>query len=351
MKSKSLNLKNIINLDKWQKLQDSLATVTKMAIITVDYKGIPVSKHSNCNPFCTAVRKNPNLLPYCQKCDSRGGLEAVRLNKAYIYLCHYNIVDIAIPIIVDDKYIGAIMAGQIKLINKDNESSLEQILNIPSKCISVENSKELKEYYSKIPSLSYSEVENIAAMLLQLCNYIVEEALNKNLVVEMYGQEFQSKKSLEISSTLSTYKTENIENFKKELSNALINTQIKEFPTKKEISSNSILKPAFSYIFEHKSENVSLKKLSDLCHISSSYFSRIFRKEMGQTYSTYITLLKIEWAKQLLESTDITVSQISYDLGFSESGYFIKIFKKHEGVTPFLYRKYFKDTSIVEPNY
>ncbi|WP_369294406.1 PocR ligand-binding domain-containing protein, partial [Escherichia coli] len=45
------NLDKIIDLEKWHTLQDSLALVTKMAIITVDYKGIPVTKHSYCQPF------------------------------------------------------------------------------------------------------------------------------------------------------------------------------------------------------------------------------------------------------------------------------------------------------------
>ncbi|MDO7203715.1 helix-turn-helix domain-containing protein [Paraclostridium bifermentans] len=46
----------------------------------------------------------------------------------------------------------------------------------------------------------------------------------------------------------------------------------------------------------------------------------------------------MKWAKALLEETDMTINEISDELGFSESGYFIKIFKKYEGVTPNLYK-------------
>lgn len=338
MKSEQLNLKKIIDLDKWQKLQDSLSQITKMAIIMIDYKGIPVSKHSYCNNFCNSVRNDPNLSSYCQKCDSRGGLEAVRLNKPYIYLCHYNIVDIAIPIIVDDKYIGAIMAGQVKLANKDDENSLEHILTLTSQCAAPSSISA----YSNIPTLSYDEVKNIADMLFKLCNYIVEEALNKSLIIEMYEKEIINKNTFNNSLDLSSYTESNIKNIKDELSHAITNSHLTDASHNKDIISNSILKPAIDYIYSHKNENVSLKKASDLCHISPSYFSRMFTKEIGENFSTYISSLKIEWAKELLLSTNMTISEISDNLGFNESGYLIKTFKKHEGITPALYRKYNK---------
>ncbi|MPQ43525.1 PocR ligand-binding domain-containing protein [Clostridium tarantellae] len=342
MKIKHLKLNKIIDLDKWQKLQDSLSLVTKMAMITTDYKGIPVSRHSFCSEFCKAVRNDPNISSYCQKCDSRGGLEAVRINKPYIYLCHFNIIDIAIPIIVDDKYIGAIMAGQVKLDNKEDEDSLERILTISSNHFVNDNINKLNHLYSNIPSLSYEEVKSIAEMLFQLCNYIVEESLDKRLIFELYEKDVVHKNSLNNTLDLSNYKENNLKTIKDELSNAITNSHIKDLSYEKDNISDSILKPAIEYIHSHKNENVSLKKASDLCHISSSYFSRIFTKKIGQNYSTYLSLLKISWAKQLLVSTDMTISEISDNLGFNEAGYFIKIFKKHESITPSLYRKYHK---------
>ncbi|WP_195989297.1 PocR ligand-binding domain-containing protein [Clostridium sp. D53t1_180928_C8] len=338
MKSEQLNLNKIIDLNKWQSLQDSLSIVTKLAIITVDYKGVPVSNHSFCSEFCNSVRNNPKLASYCQKCDSRGGLEAVRINKPYIYLCHYNIVDIAIPIIIDDKYIGAIMAGQVKLKNKKDEESLEKILTLPGNL----ELHDLNDLYLNLPSLSYEEVENIADMLFKLCNYIVEESLNKSFIIEMYEKEILNKNLPNNDLNLSSYNENNIKNLKDELSYAITNSHIKDLSFNKDFLSNSILKPAIDYIHKNKNENVSLEKASNLCHISPSYFSRVFKKEVGQNFSTYVSSLKIEWSKELLESTNMSISEISDNLGFNEAGYFIKTFKKQEGLTPFLYRKYTK---------
>jgi ligand-binding sensor protein len=100
MNAKPLKLINILNLKKWKVLQDNLANITGMAITTVDYKGIPVIEKSNYTNFCTFIRSDFEREKHCQKCDSIGGLEGVRRNQAYKYLCHFNIVDIAIPIVV-----------------------------------------------------------------------------------------------------------------------------------------------------------------------------------------------------------------------------------------------------------
>ncbi|MBN7575190.1 MULTISPECIES: PocR ligand-binding domain-containing protein [Clostridium] len=339
----SFDLKKLIDLEKWDSLQESLSAVTRMAIIIVDYKGNPVTKHSGCHKFCNEIRGNSELVKYCEKCDSRGGLEAVRLNKPYMYLCHYNIIDIAIPIMIEGKYIGAVMAGQVKLLNADAESILEQIVVLPKNSIAKKALEDFKAYYYELPVLSYEEVNKIADMLFSLCNYLVEESLEKNLISDMYQKVMKRHSEID-SNTLKDYTIKNIENAKKEMSNAIINAYIKDSTLSNDnnVKVNDTLKPAIEYIYEHKSENVKLDQMAKICHISISYFSRLFTKEMGENFSTYVSKLKIEWAKSLLEETSMQINEISDELGFSEVGYFIKIFKKYEGVTPFLYRKYCK---------
>jgi len=313
MPKSRFNLEEIIDLKKWEKLQDSLSLVTKMAILTVDYKGVPVTKHSFCQPFCQGVRQDSNLSQYCQKCDARAGIEAVRLNKPYIYLCHFNIIDIAIPIIIDNQYLGAIMAGQLKLREPD-VSHLEQIVSRPPNVEANMKFKALKEDYEALPILSYDEVTKCVDLLLQLSTYIVEEAIHKRTTVDLYKRSIQQ-----------------------ELSGALIETKLKN-GIQKFVASNAVLQPAFDYIYAHKNENFSLKEMAKLCHISSSYFSRIFTKETGENFSIFVARLKIEWAKQLLESTDAPINQVSDDLGFCDTGYFIKTFKRFENLTPAVYR-------------
>lgn len=337
-----LSIQKIFDLEKWEQLQDSLASVTKLAILTVDYRGNPVTSHSQCQSFCKKVRQDENLLPYCQKCDSRGGLEAVRSNKPYIYLCHYDIVDIAVPIIIDDKYIGAVMAGQVRLADPSNALQLEQILTSKNEKLYSSKWEELKDYYADLPTMTYQEIQMISNMLSLLCNYIVEEAMNKNLLAEMFEKASAIQSSPQLSDILPGYSLKHIESLKKEMNNFLADAYLNSSGDEDIPCGNPVLKPAFEYIYEHKGETFSLKAMADLCHISPSYFSRLFAKETGENFSSYLARLKMKWAKQLLEATDIPVSQISSELGFNEPGYFIKIFKKYEGTTPAVYRKYYK---------
>ncbi|MBB3111751.1 YesN/AraC family two-component response regulator [Paenibacillus phyllosphaerae] len=337
------SIHKVFDMEKWEKLQDSLAAATKLAILTVDYKGIPVTSHSGCQSFCHKVRQDSELLPFCQKCDSRGGLEAARSNAPYIYLCHYNIVDIAVPIIIDDKYIGAVMAGQVRLSDPASASELEQILSSKNQKLYSAKWEELKDHYADLPTMTLKEIQTVSNMLSLLCNYIVEEAMNKNLVVEMFDKASAAHDVPRLSDIVPGYSLKNIENLKKEMSNVLAHAYVNATREEEVSCRNPVLKPAFDYIFTHKNEAISLQTLADLCHISPSYFSKLFAKETGENFSNYIARLKIKWAKQLLEETQIPVSEISTELGFNEPGYFIKTFKKYEGTTPAVYRRYYKD--------
>lgn len=341
MEYKNFDLRKIINIDKWQKVQDKIAAVTEMAIITVDYKGIPVTEHSNCQKFCQFIRSNPKTAKNCQRCDSRGGLEAVRLNEPYIYLCHFDIVDIAIPIVVNQMYIGALMAGQVLVAQEDKEDSLERIF-IPTDNNILSKDDVLKSDYEKLPRLTFNRIQLISNMLFSLCNYLVEEAVNKNSIVEMYEKALHRSVDSKGSNNLSGYSLDIMFDVKNQVSQAITERQINNLSRDKKVSANSILEPAIEYIFNNKDTNATLEHMAKLCYISPSYFSRLFLSEMGENFSIYKSRLKIEWAKKLLETTEMTISQIAIDLGFNDDGYFIKVFKKFEGVTPAIYRKHLK---------
>jgi ligand-binding sensor protein/AraC-like DNA-binding protein len=340
-----LKLEHVFNMEQWDILQKSLAQVTGMAIITVDYKGIPVTEHSGCHEFCNKIRKDLAMGQFCQKCDSRGGLEAVRTNTPYIYQCCFSIIDIAIPIIVDNTYLGAIMAGQVRLPENQTTEMIEKIYIPVSTNDRLINQKvqELIQDYNKIPVLQYEQIQSAAMMLFHLSNYLVNEAAKKRQIIEIYESLFQNHDELsvetikkDINSIISTHKRKNPTTSFQFSYNGQLESQ------QKIGSPNSIILKAFDYIHSHKEETISLKKMSDYCHVSSSYLSRLFTKEVGESYSAFIIKMKVNWAKEILETTDFSITKISEELGFNDVGYFIKIFKKHVGLTPAFYRSYSK---------
>ncbi len=344
MKMHYLNLDKVLDIAKWQKLQDSLAKVTKMAIITVDYKGIPITSHSGRQRFCADVRNDPKLEQFCHKCDSRGGLEAARINAPYIYLCHCGIVDIAVPILIDGKYIGAVMAGEIRLPDNEENAELEQILLSPSKSLFA--TEDLQQLRSELPILSLKEIQQSADMLYELCAYVVEEAMNKHLILETYAQMAASNGLLPSQHIGKDLTLENLSQAPRSMDHVTGNANA---PDKNErfTCKNPILHPAFTYLFENITETVTQKQMARLCHISTSHFSRLFTKEAGESFSSFTSRAKVEWAKKLLEESNFSVTQISDELGFSDPGYFIKTFKKYEKITPAVYRKYVKEANAI----
>jgi ligand-binding sensor protein/AraC-like DNA-binding protein len=336
VQNKFLHLDYIINVNNFQKIQDSIAEATEMAMLTVDYKGTPITNHSRCSDFCKTVRAHPHYSQFCEKCDSRGGLEATRLQKPYIYICHMGVLDLAIPIIVDGQYIGAVMAGQVLIKDDLEKESLEKIVNNKYNEVDHDSNRQLEELFTKLPVMTLDRVKAVASMMFHISNYIVEEALLKINLNEMSHIDFQGEK-LNTTDTPEIYKVELLNhNTNMDFNDVRIISQNKE--NKMLYKNNIILRPALEYIQINYSRAITLDEMASLCNISTSYFSKLFKKALGDKFANYINKVRVKRAKELLETTDMPILNISLDLGFEDCGYFIKVFKKLEGVTPAVYR-------------
>lgn len=119
----------------------------------------------------------------------------------------------------------------------------------------------------------------------------------------------------------------------------IIQTQTaKRFEGEKIIESNSPIKPSIEFIKKNIRETISLKDLSDKACMSTTSFYRYFKRELGMSPIEYILNEKIKHAKKLLSNPNIHVNEVSYASGFEDCNYFIRLFKKYEGVTPKQYQ-------------
>lgn len=101
---------------------------------------------------------------------------------------------------------------------------------------------------------------------------------------------------------------------------------------------NGMFKNILKYINENFSKDISLQGISTTFTINPSYISQLFKKEMGITFTEYLTKLRISHAGDLLKTTDLTVGEISEKAGYIDYFYFTRTFKKVVGKTPSQYR-------------
>ncbi len=113
---------------------------------------------------------------------------------------------------------------------------------------------------------------------------------------------------------------------------------------------SSIVENAVTYINDHIFERLSLSNLATEVSVSESYLSTIFNKEIGESCITYINRRKIQIAQKLL-TQNMLVYEVSEHLGFENSNYFSKVFKKYTGVSPESYRSMIDNDHRPTPDY
>ena len=95
------------------------------------------------------------------------------------------------------------------------------------------------------------------------------------------------------------------------------------------------------YMQEHLAEEVSLSVLSEEFHLNPQYISQLFKNEIGVGFLSYLTNIRMEKAKKLLVSTQLSMVEIAEQTGYGDYRVFTKVFKKTEGITPSQYRREF----------
>lgn len=106
-----------------------------------------------------------------------------------------------------------------------------------------------------------------------------------------------------------------------------------------DVKHKDLIYKAIHYMKRHFAGKLTLEETARYVGFSPTYFSKVFREEMGVTFNHYLGGLRVEESKMLLLSGDRSVGDVCTAVGFEDQSYFIKVFRKYTGVTPGKFRK------------
>ncbi len=104
-------------------------------------------------------------------------------------------------------------------------------------------------------------------------------------------------------------------------------------------SRKQLAESAKEMIEESYSEKFSMQILAKRLYVAEGYLYRVFKEQVGCTPLQYAQNVKCERAKELLEKKDLSIGRIAWEVGFSNTAHFSRVFHKTVGVSPSVYRK------------
>ncbi|MBP3919183.1 MAG: PocR ligand-binding domain-containing protein [Clostridia bacterium] len=232
--------------------------------------------------FCDRVRYySPWFTERCAACDLAASRMIHSTKKSYIYHCHMGFMEALIPIKADGKIICALMIGQVRSGNTLSYAQVSAYLE--SGGISHEVIEALIPSWKFMPIMDATRFEALV-YFLEIC----AQSIYDNHWIRV------GEKSL-------------IDNFK-------------------------------DYIHENLYEELYISKTASALNVSASHLSRVIAQNLGTTFTQYLNTQRMETAKQLLRTTQMTVNEISECLCYNNATYFMRIFKQYTGMTCMEYR-------------
>lgn len=270
-----------LDIEQIEMLMKSFYTLTGIRFVLFDTEFHEIISYpkENCE-FCKLIKKCPQTRRKCNYVDRRSLEKCKEMNSLLLYKCHAGLVEAATPLYENEKIIGYLMFGQIT--DNSDKSSIYKCLEKWADKYPL-NTEALGNSIEKITYKSIDEIESAAKIMEACTSYIIY----KELITP---------------------------------------------------ANDKIIEDAKTYIEEHLSEDISIEELCVQIGIGRTKLYEIFRKELNMGISKYILRRRLHRAKKLLKTTEDSIPQIAYNVGFSDYNYFSRVYKKHYAKSPKNYR-------------
>ncbi|MDT2815561.1 PocR ligand-binding domain-containing protein [Vagococcus carniphilus] len=311
-------------IESHQKILDTILSefteATGLATILVDTQGTELTAGYGFSPFCQLMRNNEDTRQLCQNCDMFGGRSSLKNNVTTPYICHAGLVDFSYPVTIDNQVIGYILCGQTKI---EDKSDFQPI--ITEKTI-WQDDPLFVEAYDNMPSTTPEKIRAGSQLLTIIINYYLSDIMSSHLAIQeptnIPSQFLKQRHPVKTEEKIPLKHVETISN-----------------DTQKITTDRQEIIDALDYINRHLNEVITLDEVSDHVYLSGYYFSKLFKKEVGQNFVDYVNEKKINRSKILLQDSTWSIDSIAHSLGFSQPSYFSKLFKKVTQMSPRDYRQ------------
>lgn len=174
-------------------------------------------------------------------------------------------------------------------------------------------------------------IQDVQVYLLEVVTAVLRSAKESGVEIEaLFGAGFQLHAEI--------FKFSGLREAKAWLQDISLTIR-KHIASSRQHAYKDIVEKALQYTREHYVDSeLSLQKLCMQLHISTGYFSAVFKREVKMTYVQYLMQLRMETAKELLRSSDLKAFEIAERVGFADPNYFSFCFKKLVGISPKEYR-------------
>ena len=289
--------------------------------------GMDFFPKSERSQFCKIIHSSPKGIARCDLSDA-GAINTAFLNrKPNVYQCHAGLTDIVVPIIMENKLIGALVSGQIltkKPTDKDFSLIRKKTLDLKI------DLNKLKDAYKKVKVISQEKLDIVVKLMFFMANFIVEK---ESLIILQKKLIQQHRKIAEANKQK--------DQWKKELRKAMPFIEMETSSNVEHSRHEKIIMEAKRFIESNFAKALNLKDVAEAVYLSPNYFSNLFKHYTNYTFHEYLMKIRIENAKKLLSRLDLNVSQVSNLVGYDDPNHFSKVFTKITGYSPQKYRQNF----------
>ncbi|MFV0467008.1 MAG: response regulator [Lachnospiraceae bacterium] len=164
------------------------------------------------------------------------------------------------------------------------------------------------------------------AISVQALDYILKPSTEEEII---YAMEEAIHQINIVSMEIEAARTEDVTDYEQQLTEELFKDYNRTMLIKEEI---------LRYIEQNYMNEISLQDAAEYMNYCTAYFCKLFKQEFSKSFTTYLAEYRIEEAKKLLCDITSNVKDISEKIGYRDSNYFTKVFKRAEGMTPTEYR-------------